>query len=256
MFPSLNSSEVKSRKMRQFCSLLRDDGPISDDDGDHREGEEEVVDVDSSSGGPGSCSRTLPFRMDFPGIKFCTRTPGGMLVHLPRKVESHGKSSSKKKKEKKVRQRRKASLDRDKSTKKEASEAAPRDAQGAEARKRPSPSPASQKPQQQQDFSSPGRKEESGGEDKSASNDGNVGGSFVSCCKCDFRASVGDPGGVLTLTQHLLEAHHERIYVCPGCPGNGTYYYQPGTLRRHLQTRHPGRKDLENELQMQVRFSL
>jgi len=80
--------------------------------------------------------------------------------------------------------------------------------------------------------------------------------SSVCCRQCDLVVPLSD---VLPLCHHLRSDHGEKVFVCPACPGTGTYYYLPDTLRRHIQGEHRLSggfhvRDLEDNLQEQVSF--
>ncbi len=286
---------------------------------------------------PRSCARTIPFRTDFPGWRFCTRTPGGMMVHLPR---GGGGANKRRRGDANGARRRDGRRDTGKKKAGGAEEAplresarAPRgDSRRARRRRQDSRrkrARAERRKKMVKEVDPPVEEEEEKGNSKnpaqslpeekppsagisssatennnpSASSLGDCAASpsrspannnppnpppasltdsvgipaaaadalkpseastataappptgTISCCKCDFVVSLRAPGAALALTNHLLEKHQERIYVCPECPGAGAYYYLPGTLRRHLLSRHKGRVDLENELQSQVHFS-
>ena len=75
--------------------------------------------------------------------------------------------------------------------------------------------------------------------------------SSISCCKCDYSTALTDSEG---LAYHFLFIHQTRIFFCPFCPGRGSYFYLPGTLRKHVVKKHHScdSANFEASLTMQV----
>lgn len=172
----------------------------ADDEGQVRElarrfrslsGEYEIMIPDHSGKGdgvPGSCSRTIPYS-DFPGIKFCTRTPGGMRVHLPRPPP------------KAVSEAADALSDLDRSVAKSMSDdSLPLRAKGS-TKKKSGCAKQARPAQDQEDGKA--AKSRPAREPSIRLNKANhvsvvIDEGTVSCCKCEFKASLGN---VLTLSQ-------------------------------------------------------
>ncbi len=297
-----NSQQEVDKSMREWVSVLGGDenDRHGHDDQQEREESEEMHPGDSC---PRSCSRTLPVNMYFPGIKFTSRTAGGMLVHLPRAVR--------KPKRKKKRRCRQAQRDEDEeedpkdgksksrlqvvrirlakkrrsgSRIKSRNKARPKHSLSTDTRPKieepdiqmlqqtirdvpeertPEPEPfwrgRSESRSRKVEFVQSLPKTTNATTITAtttskvvgnADNGNNGKTSSVVCCKCPYSVTL-DANGILTLTKHLLDVHHQRLFICPGCPGSGMYYYLPGTLRRHLASKHDDDAELHRDVDAQ-----
>jgi len=127
-------------------------------------------------------------------LQFAERTPGGMLVHIPR-------------------------LDQVLVANAKESEPEP----GTETRPKPSFVKGKKRRVRERWEKKTALKENSGSNF--------VASGIIQCCKCEFSVSAIS-GSALTLIQHLDAVHHQRAFVCPACAGAGRFFYSASMLKR------------------------
>merc|ERR1712142_625623 len=58
----------------------------------------------------------------------------------------------------------------------------------------------------------------------------------ISCVKgCGFETKLSE---TLFMFLHLKQVHGDPVYVCSGCPGKGSYFYLPASLKKHIVSQH------------------
>jgi len=193
----------------------------------------------------GHCARTLPYN-DFPGIKYSTRLPNGLRVHLPRNKNVNFNSSKKK--------NAILCLNSEMAIKQDANDV------GMNYNDSPVEvtlfSPFAEKVDNQ--ILTPNNSF-----DRTLDENNNIlsnpfssdiicksilielfdglilpcSSKSITCCKCTFSVSTESAEN---LVLHMLDKHQQKLFVCPACPNSGEFSYSINPIKRHIFFHHEG----------------